>query len=69
MRQVHPSITFLVSGNMPENMNLTGEMHAKDVGNPTALEGNPVDWTGGLLERDWATSTASPSIGSRSQAI
>jgi alpha-L-arabinofuranosidase len=50
MRQVDSSITLLASGNMPEAMDLTGEMRAKDVDNPKALEGTPVDWTGGLLE-------------------
>jgi alpha-N-arabinofuranosidase len=53
MRQVDPSITLLASGNMPEDMDLTGEMRAKDIGNPKALEGTPVDWTGGLLEHNW----------------
>jgi len=53
MRQVDPSITLLASGNMPEDMDLTGEMRAKDIGNPKALEGTPVDWTGGLLEHSW----------------
>jgi len=53
MRKVDPSITLLASGNMPEDMDLTGEMRAKDIGNPKALEGTPVDWTGGLLEHNW----------------
>ncbi len=53
MRQVDPSITLLASGNMHEDMDLTGEMRAKDIGNPKALEGTPVDWTGGLLEHSW----------------
>ena len=53
MRQVDPSITLLASGNMPEDMDLTGEMRAKDIGNPKALEGTPEDWTGGLLEHSW----------------
>ncbi len=53
MRQVDPSITLIASGNMPEAMDLMGEMRAKDVDNPKALEGTPVDWTGGLLEHSW----------------
>jgi len=53
MRKADPSITLLASGNMPEDMDLTGEMRAKDIGNPKALEGTPVDWTGGLLEHCW----------------
>ena len=53
MRQVDPSITLLASGNMPEDMDLTGEMRAKDIGNPKALEGTPEDWTGGILEHSW----------------
>ncbi|MGO9936901.1 MAG: alpha-N-arabinofuranosidase [Terracidiphilus sp.] len=53
MRAVDPSITLLASGNMPEDMDLTGEMRAKDIGNPKALEGSPIDWTGGLLEHSW----------------
>jgi alpha-L-arabinofuranosidase len=53
MRKVDPSITLLASGNMPEDMDLTGEMRAKDIGNPKALEGTPIDWTGGLLEHSW----------------
>jgi alpha-L-arabinofuranosidase len=53
MRKVDPSITLLASGNMPEAMDLTGEMRAKDVDNVKAVEGTPVDWTGGLLEHSW----------------
>lgn len=53
MRKVDPSITLLASGNMPEAMDLTGEMRAKDVGNLKAVEGTPEDWTGGLLEHSW----------------
>ncbi len=53
MRKADPSITLLASGNMPEDMDLTGEMRAKDIGNPKALEGTPIDWTGGLLEHSW----------------
>jgi alpha-N-arabinofuranosidase len=53
MRRVDPSITLLASGNMPEDMDLTGDMRAKDIGNPRALEGTPIDWTGGLLEHSW----------------
>jgi alpha-N-arabinofuranosidase len=53
MRRADPSITLLASGNMPEDMDLTGEMRAKDMGNPKALEGTPIDWTGGLLEHSW----------------
>lgn len=53
MRKVDPSITLLASGNMPEPMDLTGEMRAKDVDNMKAVEGTPEDWTGGLLEHSW----------------
>jgi len=53
MRRVDPSITLLASGNMPEDMDLTGDMRAKDMGNPKALEGSTIDWTGGLLEHSW----------------
>ena len=53
MRKVDPSITLLASGNMPEAMDLTGEMRAKDVENLKAVEGTPEDWTGGLLEHSW----------------
>jgi alpha-N-arabinofuranosidase len=53
MRKVDPSITLLASGNMPEAMDLTGEMRAKDVDNLRAVEGTPEDWTGGLLEHSW----------------
>ena len=53
MRAVDPSITLLASGNMPEAMDLTGEMRAKDVDNLKAVEGAPEDWTGGLLEHCW----------------
>ncbi|MGC2635915.1 MAG: alpha-N-arabinofuranosidase [Acidobacteriaceae bacterium] len=53
MRQADPSITLLASGNMPQAMDLTGEMRAKDVDNLKAVEGTPEDWTGGLLEHCW----------------
>ena len=53
MRKVDPSITLLASGNMPEAMDLTAEMRAKDVDNLKAVEGTPEDWTGGLLEHSW----------------
>jgi alpha-L-arabinofuranosidase len=53
MRKVDPSITLLASGNMPEAMDLTGEMRTKDVDNLKAVEGTPEDWTGGLLEHSW----------------
>ncbi len=53
MREADPSITLLASGNMPEDMDLTGEMRAKDTGSPKAIEGTPEDWTGGLLEHSW----------------
>src|SRR6185437_14542407 len=53
MLKADPSITLLASGNMPEPMDLMGEMRAKDVDNPKALEGTPEDWTGGLLEHSW----------------
>ena len=53
MRKVDPSITLLASGNMPEDMDLKGELRAKNIGDPKALEGSPVDWTGGLLADSW----------------
>jgi alpha-N-arabinofuranosidase len=53
MRAADPSITLLASGNMPLAMDLTGEMRAHDVDNLTAVEGTPVDWTGGLLQDSW----------------
>ena len=53
MRKVDPSMTLLASGNMPEAMDLVGEMRAKDVDNLKAVEGSPEDWTGGLLEHSW----------------
>ena len=53
MRAVDPSIILLASGNMPEDMDLTGETRARNIGNPRALEGTPEDWTGGLLEHSW----------------
>jgi len=53
MLKADPSLTLLASGNMPEPMDLMGEMRAKDVDNPKALEGTPEDWTGGLLEHSW----------------
>lgn len=53
MRAADPSITLLASGNMPLAMDLTGEMRAKDVDNLRAVEGTPVDWTGGLLQDSW----------------
>jgi alpha-N-arabinofuranosidase len=53
MRKADPSIVLLASGNMPEPMDLTGEMRAKDVDNMKAVEGTPVDWTGGEIENCW----------------
>jgi alpha-N-arabinofuranosidase len=53
MRKSDPSITLLASGNMPDPMDLTGEMRAKDVDNMRAVEGTPEDWTGGLIEHSW----------------
>jgi alpha-N-arabinofuranosidase len=53
MRKVDPSIVLLASGNMPEPMDLTGEMRAKDVDNMKAVEGTPEDWTGGEIEHCW----------------
>ncbi|HEX4004879.1 MAG TPA: alpha-N-arabinofuranosidase [Acidobacteriaceae bacterium] len=53
MRRADPSITLLASGNMPQAMDLTGEMRAKDADNLRAVEGTPEDWTGGLLEHSW----------------
>lgn len=53
MRKADPSIILLASGNMPEPMDLTGEMRAKDVDNMKAVEGTPEDWTGGLIEHSW----------------
>ncbi len=53
MRKADPSIVLLASGNMPEPMDLTGEMRAKDVDNMEAVEGTPEDWTGGEIEHCW----------------
>ena len=53
MLKADPSITLLASGNMPQAMDLTGEMRAKDVDNLKAVEGTFEDWTGGLLEHCW----------------
>jgi alpha-L-arabinofuranosidase len=53
MRKVDPSIVLLSSGNMPEPMDLTGEMRAQDVDNMKAVEGTPEDWTGGEIEHCW----------------
>jgi alpha-L-arabinofuranosidase len=53
MRSADPSITLLASGNMPLAMDLTGEMRAHDADNLKAVEGTPVDWTGGLLKDSW----------------
>lgn len=53
MRKADPSITLLASGNMPQAMDLTGEMRAHDVDDLKAVEGTPEDWTGGLLEHCW----------------
>ena len=53
MRKADPSITLLASGNMPEPMDLTGEIRAKDADNMKAVEGTPEDWTGGEIEHSW----------------
>jgi alpha-N-arabinofuranosidase len=53
MRKADPSISLLASGNMPEDMDLRGEMRTKFIGDPKAIEGTPEDWTGGLLEHSW----------------
>ncbi|MGB8477454.1 MAG: alpha-N-arabinofuranosidase [Acidobacteriaceae bacterium] len=53
MRKADPSIVLLASGNMPEPMDLTGAMRAKDVDNMKAVEGTPEDWTGGEIENCW----------------
>ncbi|HUZ97007.1 MAG TPA: hypothetical protein VMU57_19060 [Edaphobacter sp.] len=53
MRKADPSITLLASGNMPEPMDLTGEMRAQDVDHMKAVEGTPEDWTGGEIEHCW----------------
>lgn len=53
MRKADPSIILLASGNMPDPMDLTGEMRAKDVDDMRAVEGTPEDWTGGLIEHSW----------------
>ncbi|MGH9616304.1 MAG: alpha-N-arabinofuranosidase, partial [Acidobacteriaceae bacterium] len=53
MRKADPSIVLLASGNMPEPMDLTGEMRAKDVDNMKAVEGTPEDWTGGEIDHCW----------------
>ena len=53
MRRADPSIVLLASGNMPEPMDLSGEMRAQDVDNMKAVEGTPEDWTGGEIEHCW----------------
>jgi alpha-L-arabinofuranosidase len=53
MRKVDPSITLIASGWMLEDMNLKGEMRAKNVGNLQPLFGTDADWTGGLLAHCW----------------
>jgi alpha-N-arabinofuranosidase len=53
MRKVDPSITLIASGQMLEDMNLKGEMRAKDMGNLQPLYNTDVDWTGGLLAHCW----------------
>lgn len=53
MHKADPCIRLLASGNIPEPMDLTGEMRAKDVDNMRAVEGTPEDWTGGLIEHSW----------------
>ncbi|HEU5350858.1 MAG TPA: alpha-N-arabinofuranosidase [Terracidiphilus sp.] len=53
MRKADPSIVLLASGNMPEPMDLTGEMRANDVDNMRAVEGTPEDWTGGEIQHSW----------------
>ncbi|MGH9585797.1 MAG: alpha-N-arabinofuranosidase, partial [Acidobacteriaceae bacterium] len=53
MRKADPSIVLLASGNMPQPMDLMGEMRAKDVDNMKAVEGTPEDWTGGEIEHSW----------------
>jgi len=53
MRKADPSIVLLASGNMPQPMDLTGEMRAKDVDDMRAVEGTPEDWTGGEIEHCW----------------
>ena len=53
MRKADPSITLLASGNMPEPMDLSGEMRAKDVDQMRSVEGTPEDWTGGEIEHCW----------------
>ena len=53
MRRVDPSITLIASGQMLEDMNLTGEMRAKYVGDLQPLFGTEDDWTGGFLAHCW----------------
>ncbi|HKV24017.1 MAG TPA: hypothetical protein VJN93_05440 [Candidatus Acidoferrum sp.] len=53
MRSADPSIVLLASGNMPEPMDLTGELRANDVDNMKAVEDTPEDWTGGEIEHCW----------------
>lgn len=53
MRKADPSIVLLASGNMPEPMDLTGEMRANDVDNMRAVGGTPEDWTGGEIGHSW----------------
>ncbi|HET9086539.1 MAG TPA: alpha-N-arabinofuranosidase [Acidobacteriaceae bacterium] len=53
MRKADPAITLLASGNMPEPMDLSGEMRANDVDHMRSVEGTPEDWTGGEIEHCW----------------
>ena len=67
MRKADPSITLLASGNMPEEMDLTGEMRAKDIGNPKLSKAHPRTGPGAFSSTVGGTSTASPSTGTRSR--
>jgi len=53
MRKADPSIILIASGQMLEDMNLTGEMRAKYMGNLQPLFGTEYDWTGGFLAHCW----------------
>ena len=68
MRKADPSIILLASGNMPEPMDLTGEMRAKDVDHMKAVEGTPEDWTGGESSTAGGIFPASRSTGTPASA-
>jgi alpha-N-arabinofuranosidase len=53
MRKVDPSITFLASGAMPDEMTVEGQARAMQLADPQVRFGSEADWTGGLLAHCW----------------